>query len=117
MTVIVIQYLVLFHNNISLILCFTCFAEPKSRSCMQLLPFGFVPHSIIKYCVFIHFALCHISMYALRAPRQMSFGLLGSPSENKDVIIIIIIIIIIMPASSFLCWLLAMFFSFRNVHR
>ena len=34
--------------------------------------------------------ICDISIYAWRAPRQMTFDSLGSPSENKDVNIIII---------------------------
>ena len=46
---------------------------------------------LLNIVCLLHFYLCHISMYAFRAPRRMSFGLLGSPSENKMVIIIIII--------------------------
>ena len=49
---------------------------------------------LLNIVCLLHFDLCHINVYALRTQRQMSFGSLGSPSENKDVIIIIIIIII-----------------------
>ena len=58
-------------------------------SCCLLVLYSILLLNIV--CL-LHFDLCHISMYALRAPKQMSFGSLGSPSENKDVIIIIIII-------------------------
>ena len=55
---------------------------------MQLLHFGFVQHLLLNIVCLLYFDLCHISVYAFRAPRQMSFGSLGSPSENEDVIIV-----------------------------
>ena len=56
-----------------------------------------VLHSILllNNICFLHFDLCHISIYALRASRQISYGSLGSPSENRDFIIINIIIMIV----------------------
>ena len=63
-----------------------------ARSCFLLAMYS---NLLLNILWLLHLYLCDISVYALRAPRQMSFGSLGSPSENKDVFIIIIIIIII----------------------
>ena len=54
---------------------------------MQLLPFGFVQHSVIAILYVYYISIC---VYASRALRQMLFGSLGSPSKNKAVIIILI---------------------------
>ena len=90
MTVIVNQYFIIFHNNISLILCFTLLYRTEKlqavcRCCLLVL------YGVLLLNIVLHFDLCQISVYALRAPRQMSFGSLGSPSGNKNYIIIIII--------------------------
>ena len=96
-----IQHLILFHNNISLILCFYPALQNQRAetvcNCCLLILYSIILLNIV--CL-LYFDLCYISVYALKAPRQMSFGSLGSPSENKDVIIIIIIIISVTSASS-----------------
>ena len=55
-------------------------------SCCLLVSYSIL---LLNNVCLLHFDLCQISVYALGAPRQMNFGSLGSPSENKDVIIVL----------------------------